>query len=67
MEDRNELKKKILEFLKQGETRFISTTEIHATMNKGFYLIRNLMQDLETEDKVEKINFGGYTFWKLKK
>ena len=53
---------KIINFLKDGEK---STTDISHNINRNFYDTNKLLEKLETENRVEKIEVGKFTFWRL--
>lgn len=54
---------KILDILKNGEK---SSTEISSLLNRNYYDCLKLLEKLETEDKIIKIQMGKFTFWRLK-
>lgn len=58
----NENKNKILEILKGGEK---STTELSSIINRDYYYCIKLLEELEKENLIVKIEVGKFTFWKL--
>lgn len=59
----NDNKNKILEILKEGEK---STTELSSVINRDYYYCIRLLEELEKEKLIMKIEVGKFTFWKLK-
>lgn len=57
------MKNTILKTLKKGEK---STTEISNILNRNHYDTLKILEELETEKKIEKIEVGKFTFWRLK-
>jgi predicted transcriptional regulator len=57
-------KEEILNNLKKREK---STSEIASIISKNYYDCLRLLQELESENLIEKIEVGNFTFWKLKK
>jgi DNA-binding PadR family transcriptional regulator len=59
-----ELKKEILEFLKDKEK---SSTEIyHEFSRKNYYTILKILEEMEQEKLITKIEVGNFTFWKVR-
>ena len=56
------MENKILEILKDGEK---TTTEISAIIRRNYYDVVRLLEDLESKKKLEKIEMGKFTFWRL--
>jgi len=56
-------KERILEFLKTKEK---STTEISSFLSRNYYDAIEILEELEKEGKIERLNAGNYTFWRLK-
>lgn len=57
------VREKILNSLKEREK---STSEIASITSKNYYDCLRLLQELESENLIEKIEVGKFTFWKLK-
>ncbi|HEY0090088.1 MAG TPA: FaeA/PapI family transcriptional regulator [Candidatus Lokiarchaeia archaeon] len=58
------MKTKILNFLKRGEK---STTEIASVINRNYYSVLRLLEELEGENKILRISVRKFTFWRIKK
>lgn len=56
-----EEKEKILEILGNKE---LPSTTIYKRVGKGYWRIVMLLEDLEREKKVRKIQKGGWTYWR---
>lgn len=56
-------KEKILEELKKGEK---STSELSSIISRNYYDCLKILEELEIENKIEKINVGKFTFWRVK-
>lgn len=58
------MENKILEILKEGEK---TTTEISSIIRRNYYDVVRILEDLESKKKLEKIEMGKFTFWRLTK
>lgn len=59
-----EIKKEIVSILKDKE---ISSTEISSLINRNYHDALKILEELESEGIISKIEVGNkYTFWKLK-
>ena len=56
------MEEKILEILKKGEK---STTEISNLINRNHYNTLKILEELEKNNLIKKIEIGKYTFWRL--
>jgi len=56
-------KKRILELLKQGEK---STSEITSLLNRNYYDVIQILEEMARENLIKKINIKSFTYWKLK-
>lgn len=57
-------KKEILEFL--GDKEKSSTEIYHKFNNKSYYLIVEILEEMEKEKLLDKIEVGNFTFWKVR-
>lgn len=58
------VKGKIIEVLKEGEK---SASEISVKIGRNFYITLELLEELELENMIEKIEVGKHTIWRIKK
>ena len=59
----DDVEQKIMELLKEGEK---STTEISNNLHRNFYDTNQFLEELEKENKIQKIELNKFTFWKIK-
>ena len=57
------MKEKILEILKDGEC---PSAKIASILNRGYYEVLKVLEELRIKNKIQKISLGRATFWKLK-
>ena len=57
----NDYKEKILEFISEGEK---STSDIASYLSRNYYDVMKMMEQLEEEDCVIRIEVSKFTFWK---
>lgn len=53
---------KIIQILKEGEK---SSTEIASILNRNYYDVLKLLEELESNNKIKRITMGKFTFWRL--
>jgi len=53
----------VLDILKDGEK---STTEIASKLKRNYYDCIQILEELLSQNKIEKVEVGKYTFWRLK-
>lgn len=58
----NTNKEKIIESLKDKEK---STSELCSVINRDWYYCLKILEELEKEGKLEKLEIGKFTYWKL--
>ena len=63
MVENNEYTKRVLEYLKDGEK---STSELASLLSRDFYFTGRLLEDMEQEGLLIKIEVKNFTYWKLK-
>lgn len=56
------MEENVLEILKDGEK---TTTEISSILKRNYYDTVGILERLESEKKICKIEMGRFTFWKL--
>lgn len=56
-------KKMTLDFLKDTEK---STSEIASLLSRDFYFTARLLEEMEKEDLLIKIEIKNFTYWKIK-
>lgn len=56
------MKETILKILKEGEK---TTTEIASIIRRNHYDTLHILEELEKEKKIKKIEIGRFTFWRL--
>jgi len=59
-------KEKIFEFLSKRKIETQTTTRIAALHKIDYHYALKLLQELESENKVERVKVGEYTGWKIK-
>lgn len=59
----NNNKEKIIESLAEKEK---STSELCSIINRDWYYCIKILEELESKGKIERIELGKFTFWRLK-
>jgi len=61
--ENNNYKKRVLEFLKNNEK---STSEIASLLSRDFYFTSRLLDEMEKEGLLKKLEIKNFTYWKIK-
>ena len=60
----NEYNKRVLEILKDNSEK--STSEIASLLSRDFYFTSRLLEDMEKEGLLIKLEVKNFTYWRLK-
>jgi len=60
----NDYKQKVIDFL---ENKDKSSTEITSHLGRDYYFVLKLLEEMEGEGIIEKLEVGKFTYWRVKK